>query len=96
MLQKCANPGCTVPFRSLREGKLFVSETATTDLEDGFDGNRRKTRKREHFWLCGACSAHFTLHFDATLGMLTVPLPEHAALRSSKMQTMPRLASGVS
>ena len=96
MLQKCANPGCTVPFRSLREGKLFVSETAATDLEDGFDGNRRKTRKREHFWLCGACSVHFTLHFDATLGMLTVPLHEHARLRSSNVQPAPRLATSAS
>jgi len=83
MLQKCANPGCTVPFRSLREGKLFLAETYNNDLESGFDGNRRKTHKREHFWLCGACSAHFTLHFDPTLGMLTVPLLERAAPRSA-------------
>ena len=83
MLQKCANPGCSVPFRSLHEGKLFLAETFTNDLESNFDGNRRKSRKREHFWLCGACSAHFTLHFDATLGMLTIPLGERAALRSN-------------
>jgi len=82
MLQKCANPGCTVPFRSLREGKLFLAETYNNDLESGFDGNRRKTHKREHFWLCGACSANFTLHFDPALGMLTVPLLERAAPRS--------------
>lgn len=83
MLHKCANPGCTVPFRSLHEGKLFLAETFTNDLDSGFDGNRRKSRKREHFWLCGACSAHFTLHFDATLGMLTIPLGERASLRST-------------
>lgn len=83
MLQKCANPGCTVPFRSLHEGKLFLAETFSNELDPDFDGNRRKTRKREHFWLCGACSTHFTLHFDATLGMLTVPLSERAVLRSS-------------
>lgn len=81
MLHKCANPGCSVPFRSLREGKLFVAESAVNDLED-FDRNRRKTRRREHFWLCGACSVHFTLYFDSSLGMLTVPLSERAALRS--------------
>lgn len=83
MLQKCANPGCTVPFRSLHEGKLFLAETFTNDLDSNFDGSRRKSRKREHFWLCGACSAHFTLHFDATLGMLTIPLGERAALHST-------------
>lgn len=74
MLQKCANPGCTVPFRSLHEGKLFLAETFVPEQETSFDGNRRKIRKREHFWLCGACSVHFTLHYDASHGMLTVPI----------------------
>jgi len=74
MLQKCANPGCTVPFRSLREGKLFLAETFAPDSDGGIDVNRRKIRKREHFWLCAACSAHFTLHYDASQGMLTVPI----------------------
>ncbi len=78
MLHKCANPACTVPFRSLREGKLFLAETFPSDLNAAFDGNRRKLRRREHFWLCDACSAHFTLRFDPTLGMLTVPLSERA------------------
>jgi hypothetical protein len=79
MLQKCANPGCTVPFRSLHEGKLFLAETLAMDSDASFDGNRRKIRKREHFWLCAACSTHFTLHFDASLGMLTVPLAPRIA-----------------
>ena len=81
MLHKCANPACTVPFRSLREGKLFLAETLPSDLNASFDGNRRKVRRREHFWLCNACSAQFTLHFDADLGMLTVPLSNRAAPR---------------
>jgi hypothetical protein len=66
----------------LREGKLFLAETFPSDLSSAaFDGNRRKLRRREHFWLCDACSAHFTLRFDPTLGMLTVPLSEHASPR---------------
>ena len=92
MLQKCANPGCSVPFRSLREGKLFVSETVVNELEDSFDGNRRKMRRREHFWLCAACSMHFTLYFDSTMGMLTVPLGEREALRSAGAWPMTKLA----
>ena len=92
MLHKCANPGCTVPFRSLHEGKLFLAETFEHDSDAGFDGSRRKTRKREHFWLCGACSASFTLHFDAALGMLTIPLSERAAFRS--LPPRPVMASG--
>lgn len=81
MLHKCANPACTVPFRSLREGKLFLAETFPSDLSGGFDGNRRKLRRREHFWLYDACSSHFTLRFDPTHGMLTVPLSERASPR---------------
>lgn len=90
MLQKCANPGCSVPFRSLHEGKLFVAESFANDLEGEFDGNRRKTRKREHFWLCGACSVHFTLYFDRSLGMMTIPLRERVALRSPEARPRPR------
>ena len=88
MLQKCANPGCTVPFRSLHEGRLFLAETLATDSESTFDGNRRRMRKREHFWLCAACSTHFTLHFDASLGMLTVPLSSRAVPAPTRSRTM--------
>jgi hypothetical protein len=76
MLQKCANPGCDVPFLSLREGKLFLAETSCASAA-GANG-RRKPARREHFWLCQACSCHFTLRFDADQGMLTVPLGPHA------------------
>jgi hypothetical protein len=81
MLQKCANPSCTVPFRSLREGKLFLAETFPSDLNSTFDGNRRKLRRREHFWLCDMCCERFTLRFDSFLGMLTVPLNQRATPR---------------
>ncbi len=81
MLHKCANPACTVPFRSLHEGKLFLAETVPSDVGGAFDGNRRKLRRREHFWLCDVCSAHLTLRFDTTLGMLAVPLSIRTAPR---------------
>lgn len=77
MLQKCANPPCAVPFLSLREGKLFLAETVPSD-QATFDSNRRKVRRREHFWLCDACATHFTLRFDSSQGMMTVPLNERA------------------
>lgn len=76
MLQKCANPTCTVPFRSLREGRLFLAETDPSQSEAGANGHRRQQRRREHFWLCDACSSHLTLRFDTNRGMLTVPLSE--------------------
>jgi hypothetical protein len=71
MLRKCSNPSCSVPFRSLREGKLFLAEPRPQDPDDGL---RKKLPRREHFWLCQACSGHFTLRFDSDRGMLTVPL----------------------
>ena len=74
MLRKCANPACAVPFRSLREGKLFLAESPSADSENNMDGQRHKPPRREHFWLCEACAVHFTLRFDNDLGMLTVPL----------------------
>jgi hypothetical protein len=70
MLRKCANPACAVPFRSLREGKLFLAEASSYDS----DAARKKVPRREHFWLCASCSSHFTLRFDTEQGMLTVPL----------------------
>ena len=73
MLQKCANPSCTAPFRSLREGKLFLAENHAAESGD------RKLR-REHFWLCASCSAQFTLRFDDQRKMITVPLPEATRL----------------
>jgi hypothetical protein len=81
MLQKCANPSCTAPFRSLREGKLFLAETPSQDANHSFEGARRKMPRREHFWLCAACSTSFTLCFDIDRGMLTIPLTDHRAPR---------------
>ena len=81
MLRKCANPACTVPFRSLREGKLFLAETYPPSYETAANGNRRKLPRREHFWLCQACSSQFTLRFDTEQGMMTVPLSQGSASR---------------
>jgi hypothetical protein len=74
MLHKCANPACKAPFRSLREGKLFLAENHVSERGD------RKPR-REHFWLCAPCSAQYTLRFDEKSGMVTVPLQHPDQLR---------------
>jgi len=75
MLQKCANPACNAPFRSLREGKMFLAESPNLESQKAGATSRRKLCRREHFWLCPACSALVTLRFDAVRGMTTVPLP---------------------
>ena len=74
MLHKCANPICNVPFRSMREGKLFLAETFPPDMNEALATTRRKLRRREHFWLCDGCAAQFTLRLDTTLRLTAVPL----------------------
>ena len=79
MLYKCANEACSVPFRRLREGKLFQVETEYFGQDaaaNGQPGRRsRPWRRIEHYWLCDACSAFVTLTFDRERGVVTVPLP---------------------
>jgi hypothetical protein len=74
MLHKCANPACNIPFLSLREGKLFLAESPDAQTHSPLKGGSRKLRRREHFWLCSTCSAQFTLHFDISQGIVTVPI----------------------
>lgn len=51
MVTKCANPGCNVAFRYLRDGKLFLLDIARDSRHEG-------THQRlEYFWLCDRCSA---------------------------------------
>jgi hypothetical protein len=48
MVSKCANPGCPVTFRYLRDGRLFL-------VED------RAQHQLRHYWLCGSCSLAMTV-----------------------------------
>jgi hypothetical protein len=84
MLHKCANPSCSAPFRSLREGKLFLAETFPPESSMPLPGPPPKIRRREHFWLCDPCSAQFTLRFDPQRGMLTVPIADYVPPRLVK------------
>src|ERR1700757_5018322 len=54
MLGKCSNPSCPVPFRYLRDGKLFRLE-ADPRLRTS------KPNKLEYFWLCDRCSPRMSL-----------------------------------
>lgn len=77
MLYKCANEACSVPFRRLREGKLFQVETEYFAQPNAAGAQRRRPWRRvEHYWLCDACSAYITLTFDRERGVVTVPLPD--------------------
>lgn len=83
MLHKCANPSCSIPFRHLREGKLFLAETEYfPGKQTTTRGSLRLARRIEHYWLCDECSQQLTLAFDQERGMITVPL---AATLEGKM-----------
>ena len=51
VVQKCANPSCSVTFRRLGDGRLFVVEAAG-------EGHPRQPK---YFWLCNSCSRIMTV-----------------------------------
>lgn len=73
MLSKCANPACSTPFRYLREGKLFEIEFGVGSEYSAY-GAKKPSRRVEFFWLCGQCSAEFTVVQDEQRGAITIPL----------------------
>jgi len=57
MVSNCANPKCAKPLHYLRDGRIFVF-----DVPDKIAAaNGKRTRRIEHFWLCGACSQTFAM-----------------------------------
>jgi hypothetical protein len=56
MVDHCANSKCAKPLHYLREGRIFVFE-----VEDKTDSNGKRTRRLEHYWLCGPCAQTFIL-----------------------------------
>jgi len=51
MVSKCANPDCGKPLHYLRDGKIFLLQMRASD--------EKSTKRVEHFWLCGDCTANF-------------------------------------
>jgi len=79
MLSRCANPNCCKPFLKLREGRLFLVETERLirpgeSVPPPFVRARQKRRHVEHFWLCDACAALYTLVYEKERGVALVPL----------------------
>ncbi len=84
MLSRCANSSCCKPFLRLREGKLFLVETARLKkpgepLGPPFVRTRRQPRHVEHFWLCDDCATQWTLVYDQDRGIGLIPLPHPAS-----------------
>ena len=70
MVNNCANPECAKPLHYLREGRVFVFEMSNkvTDIGTG----EKRSRRLEHFWLCGECSPQFEIQKVET-GVLLAP-----------------------
>ena len=84
MLSRCANSQCSKPFLRLREGKLFLVETArlTKPGEPAgppFVRAHQQQRQVEHFWLCDECAAVWTLICDGERGVELTPLRKTSA-----------------
>jgi hypothetical protein len=71
MVEKCANPACTATFRSLRDGRVFVTEF-DADYRSGASG---RVRQRQYFWLCNSCSRTMTVIVEKGKRVLVVPQP---------------------
>jgi hypothetical protein len=76
MLAKCANPSCSTPLVYLREGKIFMMDHAPEPSSNSEAIKQSRTGNRvEHFWLCGPCSAEYTLVYRLGMGVQVEPKP---------------------
>jgi len=80
MVSNCANPNCGKPLHYLREGRIFVFDVAS-----GTDGvNEKRTRRLEHFWLCGACAQTMVVQ-QSSEGIRAVTRPQSRYQRPAAM-----------
>jgi len=77
MVAKCANPSCSVSFRSLQEGRLFRLE-ADSGLTPSANSCASSESGVEYFWLCSRCSKLMSLGLGQDGTVVTVPLPDCA------------------
>jgi len=77
MVNYCANPGCGKPLHYLRDGRIYVFDTSMGTTPPG----KKRERRLEHYWLCGACAETLILVQDAQ-GWIRI-LPRPAAIREA-------------
>jgi hypothetical protein len=87
MVSHCANPKCAKPLHYLREGRIFVFDVSGKDV----DRNGKRTRRMEHFWLCGTCSQTMVMERSAD-GVRAVPRTRRL-VEMDMVVTPPALAS---
>ena len=70
MVNHCSNPQCAKPLHYLREGRIFVFDVPVQSV----GGEGKRTRRIEHYWLCGACLQTMLLE-QSTEGIRLIPRP---------------------
>lgn len=76
MVSKCANPLCSAPFRTLKEGQLVVLHLRQPAL--GGVLAEAGDKDFEPFWLCQNCCDRFTLLVKPGRECVCVPKPSIA------------------
>jgi hypothetical protein len=70
MLSKCANSACSIAFRYLGEGRLYLidSKAALARWHNSASGLKYvgKLCTYEYFWLCSSCCQEMTIQIDST------------------------------
>ncbi len=61
MVSHCANPKCAKPLHYLREGRIFVFDVPAGEA----DGTGKRSRRMEHYWLCGTCAQTMAMQQSA-------------------------------
>jgi len=61
MVSHCSNPKCAKPLHYLREGRIFVFDVAAGEA----DRFGKRSRRMEHYWLCGECSKTLAMEQSA-------------------------------
>ncbi len=89
MVNNCANPHCNKPLHYLRDGRIFVFDVQG----DGIEGDGKRSRHMEHYWLCGDCSPTLVLERHVTEGIKIVPRGKVRGSREATLPTVPALAS---
>ena len=72
MVHKCANPACSAPFRTLKDGRVFVKEV---EVDSPGKGLRRQLR---YFWLCTSCCRTMIVVVENGQGVKVEPLRRSA------------------
>jgi len=70
MISACANPECCVPLLC-GKGRFFRFHKAYP-----LGAKPPNTHAVQHFWLCGVCSAEYTLAYEDRKGVVMLRRPD--------------------